>query len=248
MPAKKFVFRKLTDMVKYVAENREKLNLISPDLSARFSITIRTEQNGLKNALEQKPNRGKSILPCLLIGNPPPRLKLSIQEVDEPNWVSDKFHVVVEAESPGLQKWPVGSIEPFVIPITDWKASYIERTIKCTNGLRTGKGLGDLVKNEKLCNDAMKHAERMAEKDLQEHANDIPQGNAENIASGDPTPEIVVNGGDYKEGQLPISSTGWKGSTPHYNAIMTERYKLIGVGIAISKKDKVYWVQRFTDY
>lgn len=117
-----------------------------------------------------------------------------------------------------------------------------------TNQLRVTQGLTPVRLDPSLCRAAQLHAEDMAERNYFSHVEHsrflmspcstpgrraLKQGYsfsfiAENICAGFPSP-----GGAFE---------GWVNSKPHYHNLVNPEFQDIGVGVALSKECRAYWV------
>lgn len=129
-------------------------------------------------------------------------------------------------------------------------ATVLDEVIRLTNAARADNGLPPLAKQSQLTSAAQKHAADMGANDYFDHTGQdgsSPSDRAaregyigasgENIAAGQPTPQIVV--------------TGWMNSPGHRANILNPDYTIIGVGYQNQNPDpgnlnfQHYWVQVF---
>lgn len=123
---------------------------------------------------------------------------------------------------------------------------WIQQVIERVNAERAGQGLNPLVSNNLLAQAAAGHAERMAELGFFDHIDPYNQTApwdraeavgydyvciAENIAAGQPTPEMVMD--------------GWMKSPGHRANILSPDVTEIGVAIYEGGSYGIYWVQLF---
>lgn len=127
-----------------------------------------------------------------------------------------------------------------VAPPASMKAE-IQNVIAETNKLRAEKGLKPLVYDDRLS----AHAQLRAVETVQHFSHVRPDGRswdmglrgtgtgAENLASGGQTAKVAVK--------------QWRDSPSHYQAIMTDKYTKIGVGVVHVPNSQYgyYWVQIF---
>ncbi|MCD7979841.1 MAG: CAP domain-containing protein [Fusobacterium sp.] len=132
-------------------------------------------------------------------------------------------------------------------PNLDSAENYQNKILKYVNQERKNKKLAPLVMNEKLNKIAVKKADDMAKDEKLSHNsknfgatfNLIKNENikyksaGENIAKWHDTPEFVME--------------RWMQSKGHRDNILNKNYNEIGIGKAVDKNGKNYWVQIFIE-
>lgn len=131
------------------------------------------------------------------------------------------------------------------IPNIDSVKTLEAEVIKLVNAERSKRGLAQLAQNWELCRVARYKSQDMITKgyfahqspsygspfNMMENFGIRFSAGAENIASGQATPQAVMN--------------SWMNSSGHRNNILSASYTQIGVGVAKTSQGTCYWTQMF---
>lgn len=162
-----------------------------------------------------------------------PTADAGAQPQSDPAGTLDDFNARLAAEFPTCDEPTDGAA---------WRAQIIE----LVNQERVRNGLGTVVRNETLEDQATQYACEMIAFDFFAHVNPVTQSTlsvraeefgydfrvvGENLAAGQRTPEQAF--------------ADWMASPSHRQNVLDARFTEIGVGVRVGGEFGVYWVQEF---